>query len=44
MATGVASLRTHRKIPCFVPKEDVAAGELMNIKQAAAHLGAVPSS
>jgi hypothetical protein len=35
-------LRTHWTIPCFVPKEDVAPGELMNIKQAAAELGVVP--
>jgi len=27
-----------------VPKEDVAPGELMNIKQAAAELGVVPST
>jgi DNA invertase Pin-like site-specific DNA recombinase/predicted DNA-binding transcriptional regulator AlpA len=40
----VASLRTHWKIPCFVPKEDVAPGELINIKQAAAALGVVPST
>ena len=40
----VASLRTHWKIPCFVPKEDVAPGELTNIKQAAAELGVVPST
>jgi predicted DNA-binding transcriptional regulator AlpA len=40
----VASLRTHWKIPCFVPKEDVAQGELINIKQAAAALGVVPST
>jgi predicted DNA-binding transcriptional regulator AlpA len=40
----VASLRTHWNIPCFVPKEDVAPGELMNIKQAAAELGVVPST
>lgn len=40
----VASLRTHWKIPCFVPKEDVAQGDLMNIKQAAAELGVVPST
>jgi hypothetical protein len=26
----------------FVPQEDVAPGELMNIKQAAAELGVVP--
>jgi predicted DNA-binding transcriptional regulator AlpA len=40
----VASLRTHWKIPCFEPKEDVAPSELMNIKQAAAELGVVPST
>lgn len=40
----VASLRTHWKIPCFMPKEDVVPGEPMNIKQAAAELGVVPST
>jgi hypothetical protein len=37
-------LRTRWTIPCFVTKEDVAPGELVNIKQAAAELGVVPST
>jgi DNA invertase Pin-like site-specific DNA recombinase len=40
----VASLRTHWSIPCFVPKADLAQGELLNIKAAAIALGVAPST
>jgi DNA invertase Pin-like site-specific DNA recombinase len=40
----VATLRTNWKIPCFVPKNDVAEGELMTIKSAAIALGVAPST
>ena len=40
----VASLRTHWSIPCFVPKADLAQGELLNIKAAAIVLGVAPST
>ena len=40
----VCSLRTHWKIPCFVPKTDAAAGELLTIKLVATALGVAPST
>jgi predicted DNA-binding transcriptional regulator AlpA len=40
----VCSLRTHWKIPCFVPNTDAAAGELLTIKRAATALGVAPST
>jgi DNA invertase Pin-like site-specific DNA recombinase len=40
----VCSLRTHWKIPCFVPKTDAAAGELLTIKLVATGLGVAPST
>ncbi len=40
----VASLRTHWKIPCFVPKADAEQGELLTIKAAAAVLGVATST
>ena len=40
----VASLRTHWKIPCFVPKADAEQGELLTIKAAAAALGVATST
>ena len=40
----VCSLRTHWKIPCFVPKTDAAAGELLTIKRVATVLGVAPST
>jgi DNA invertase Pin-like site-specific DNA recombinase/predicted DNA-binding transcriptional regulator AlpA len=40
----VCSLRTHWKIPCFVPKTDAAAGELLTIKRVATALGVAPST
>jgi predicted DNA-binding transcriptional regulator AlpA len=40
----VCSLRKHRKIPCFVPKTDAAAGELLTIKRVATALGVAPST
>jgi predicted DNA-binding transcriptional regulator AlpA len=40
----VCSLRTHWKIPCFVPNTDAAAGELLTIKRVAAALGVAPST
>lgn len=40
----VASLRTHWKIPCFVPKDDAGHGELLTIKAAAAELGVATST
>jgi DNA invertase Pin-like site-specific DNA recombinase len=40
----VCSLRTHWKIPCFVPKTDAAAGELLTIKRVATTLGVAPST
>jgi DNA invertase Pin-like site-specific DNA recombinase/predicted DNA-binding transcriptional regulator AlpA len=40
----VCSLRTHWKIPCFVPNIDAAAGELLTIKLAATALGVAPST
>jgi DNA invertase Pin-like site-specific DNA recombinase len=40
----VSSLRTHWSIPCFVPKADLAQGELLNIKAAAIALGVAPST
>ena len=40
----VANLRTYWKIPCFVPKADVAEGELLTIKRAAIALGVAPST
>jgi DNA invertase Pin-like site-specific DNA recombinase/predicted DNA-binding transcriptional regulator AlpA len=40
----VASLRTHWKIPCFVPKEGVEQGELLTIKAAAAQLSVATST
>jgi predicted DNA-binding transcriptional regulator AlpA len=39
----VCSLRTHWKIPCFVPNA-AAAGELLTIKRAAITLGVAPST
>jgi hypothetical protein len=39
----VASLRTHWRIPCFQPKLDVAAGEIMTVAAAAA-LNVAPST
>jgi len=43
-AGRVGNLRRHWDIPCFVPKETAAEGELMTIKQAAATLGVAPST
>jgi DNA invertase Pin-like site-specific DNA recombinase/predicted DNA-binding transcriptional regulator AlpA len=40
----VCSLRTHWKIPCFVPKTDPAAGELLTIKRVATALSVAPST
>jgi len=40
----VASLRTHWKIQCFVPKTDAEQGELLTIKAAAAALGVATST
>jgi DNA invertase Pin-like site-specific DNA recombinase/predicted DNA-binding transcriptional regulator AlpA len=40
----VCSLRTHWKIPYFVPNADAAAGELLTIKRAATALGVAPST
>jgi DNA invertase Pin-like site-specific DNA recombinase/predicted DNA-binding transcriptional regulator AlpA len=40
----VASLRTHWKIPCFVPKPSAGKGELLTIKAAAAELGVATST
>ena len=40
----VASLRTHWKIPCFVPEDDAAQGELLTIKAAATALGVATST
>jgi len=40
----VASLRTHWKIPCFVPKAQSGEGELLTIKAAAAKLGVATST
>jgi DNA invertase Pin-like site-specific DNA recombinase/predicted DNA-binding transcriptional regulator AlpA len=40
----VSSLRTHWNIPCFVPKADVAEGELLTIKRAAIALGVATST
>ena len=40
----VASLRTHWSIPCFVPKADLAQGELLTIKAVAIALGVAPST
>ena len=40
----VCSLRTHWKVPCFVPKTDAAAGELLTIKLVATALGVAPST
>src|SRR6476620_6779992 len=40
----VCTLRTHWKIPCFVPNTDAAAGELLTIKRAATALGVAPST
>src|ERR1700675_2646406 len=40
----VCSLRTHWKIPCFVPKTDAAAGKLLTIKRVATALGVAPST
>ena len=40
----VCSLRTHWKIPCFVPKTDAAASELLTIKRVATALGVAPST
>jgi hypothetical protein len=40
----VCSLRTHGKIPCFVPNTDAAAGELLTIKRAAIALGVAAST
>lgn len=39
-----ASLRTHWKIPCFVPKVDAAKGDLVTIKGAAKALRVAPST
>ena len=38
------SLRTHWKIPCFVPNTDAAAAEVLTIKRAATALGVAPST
>jgi DNA invertase Pin-like site-specific DNA recombinase len=40
----VCSLRRHWNIPCFEPKAEAAAGELMTIKRAAAALGVATST
>lgn len=40
----VASLRTHWKIPCFVPKPIAGKSELLTIKAAAAELGVATST
>jgi len=40
----VCNLRTHWKIPCFVPNTDAAAGELLTIKSVAIALGVAPST
>ncbi len=43
-ANRVASLRTHWRIPCFQPKPEVAAGEIMTVAAAAATLNVAPST
>lgn len=40
----VSSLRTHWKIPCFVPPQKLASGECMTIANAAKALGMFPST
>jgi DNA invertase Pin-like site-specific DNA recombinase/predicted DNA-binding transcriptional regulator AlpA len=40
----VASLRTHWKIPCFLPKPSAGKSELLTIKAAAAELGVATST
>jgi hypothetical protein len=43
-ANRVASLRTHRRIPCFEPKSDSGVGEVMTIAAAATELNVAPST
>jgi excisionase family DNA binding protein len=43
-ANRVANLRTHWRIPCYQPKQDVAAGEIMTIAAAAVALDVAPST
>ena len=43
-ANRVSSLRTHWKIPCFEPKQQVQDGECMTIEKAALVLGIAPST
>ena len=43
-ANRVASLRAHWRIPCFQPKPEVAAGEIMTVAAAAATLNVAPST
>ena len=43
-ANRVANLRNNWRIPCFQPKPEVAAGELMSIAAAAAELNVAPST
>lgn len=43
-ANRVANLRTHWRIPCYQPKPDLAAGEIMTIAAAAVALDVAPST
>ena len=44
IATRVSSLRTHWRIPCFDPAQQLPDGECMTIAQAADALGTAPST